>query len=153
MHPQFAELTPRWFKRAFVYTGSIGDFRYRFDMGKGHTAHGGLFRVLLRGGAGQAGERFPMGRGRCGRAEAVASGEIRSVFPPGKVWRTERAKEDRAQPCPLLFRGCPCRPQMMLRVTGLQVNLLVSGGGTPEDQGPAAAPDHQSRRQQRQLTG
>lgn len=24
----------RWFKRAFVYTGSIGDFRYRFDMGK-----------------------------------------------------------------------------------------------------------------------
>ena len=42
---------------------------------------------------------------------------------------------------------------MMLRVTRLQVNLLVSGGGTPEDQGPAAAPDHQSRRQQRQLTG
>ena len=34
MHPQFAELTPRWFKRAFVYTGSIGDFRYRFDMEK-----------------------------------------------------------------------------------------------------------------------
>ena len=42
---------------------------------------------------------------------------------------------------------------MMLRVIRLQVNLLVSGGGTPEDQGPAAAPDHQSRRQQRQLTG
>ena len=42
---------------------------------------------------------------------------------------------------------------MMLRVTRLQVDLLVSGGGTPEDQGPAAAPDHQSRRQQRQLTG
>lgn len=30
MHPYFQELTPRWFKRAFVYTGSIGDFRYRF---------------------------------------------------------------------------------------------------------------------------
>ncbi len=30
MHPQFAQLTPQWFKRAFVYTGSIGDFRYRF---------------------------------------------------------------------------------------------------------------------------
>lgn len=30
MHPQFSELTPRWFKRAFVYTGSIEDFRYRF---------------------------------------------------------------------------------------------------------------------------
>ena len=28
MHPQFAELTPRWFKRAFVYTGSIGEFRF-----------------------------------------------------------------------------------------------------------------------------
>ena len=23
MHPQFAELTPRWFKRAFVYTGKM----------------------------------------------------------------------------------------------------------------------------------
>ena len=30
MHPQFEVLTPQWFKRAFVYTGSIGDFRYRF---------------------------------------------------------------------------------------------------------------------------
>lgn len=30
MHPNFQELTPHWFKRAFVYTGSIGDFRYRF---------------------------------------------------------------------------------------------------------------------------
>lgn len=33
---------PRWFKRAFVYTGSIGDFRYRFAMDKDagvlHTA-------------------------------------------------------------------------------------------------------------------
>ena len=31
MHPQFTELTPRWFKRAFIYTGSIGEFRYRFN--------------------------------------------------------------------------------------------------------------------------
>ena len=30
MHPQFQPLTPRWFYRAHVYTGSIGDFRYRF---------------------------------------------------------------------------------------------------------------------------
>ena len=34
MHPQFSLLTPRWFKRAFVYTGSIGDFRYRFATDK-----------------------------------------------------------------------------------------------------------------------
>ena len=34
MRPQFAELTPRWFTRAFVYTSSNGDFSYRFDMGK-----------------------------------------------------------------------------------------------------------------------
>ena len=34
MHPQFAEFTPRWFKRAFVYTGSIGEFRYRFKTDK-----------------------------------------------------------------------------------------------------------------------
>ena len=30
MHPQFAQLTVTWFRRAFVYTGSIGEFRYRF---------------------------------------------------------------------------------------------------------------------------
>lgn len=34
MHPQFEELTPTWFNRANVYTGSIGDFRYRFAMDK-----------------------------------------------------------------------------------------------------------------------
>ncbi len=42
MHPQFAELTPRWFERAFVYTGSVGEFRYRFagdkNAGVLHTA-------------------------------------------------------------------------------------------------------------------
>ena len=42
MHPQFAELTPNWFNRAFIYTGSIGEFRYRFDGDKDagllHTA-------------------------------------------------------------------------------------------------------------------
>ena len=38
MHPQFAQLTPQWFKRAFVYTGSIGDFRYRYLMEKDHSA-------------------------------------------------------------------------------------------------------------------
>ncbi len=30
MHPQFQDFTPQWFRRAHVYTGSIGDFRYRF---------------------------------------------------------------------------------------------------------------------------
>lgn len=34
MHKQFEELSPNWFHRAHVYTGSIGsfgnDFRYRF---------------------------------------------------------------------------------------------------------------------------
>ena len=35
MHPQFSQLTPSWFKRAFVYTGSIGEFRYRFARDKG----------------------------------------------------------------------------------------------------------------------
>ena len=34
MHPQFEQLTPHWFERAFVYTGSIGDFRYRYAMDK-----------------------------------------------------------------------------------------------------------------------
>ncbi len=31
MHPQFSEMTVTWFRRAFVYTGSIDEFRYRFD--------------------------------------------------------------------------------------------------------------------------
>ena len=30
MHPQFQDFTVQWFKRAHIYTGSIGDFRYRF---------------------------------------------------------------------------------------------------------------------------
>jgi len=30
MHPDFAQLTPQWFMRAHIYTGSIGEFRYRF---------------------------------------------------------------------------------------------------------------------------
>lgn len=38
MHPQFAQLTARWFLRAFNYTGSIGDFRYRYLMEKDHSA-------------------------------------------------------------------------------------------------------------------
>ena len=29
-HEQFAPLTVQWFYRAHVYTGSIGDFRYRY---------------------------------------------------------------------------------------------------------------------------
>lgn len=29
MHPQFELFTPQWFYRAHVYTGSVGDFRYR----------------------------------------------------------------------------------------------------------------------------
>ena len=34
MHEQFTPLNVQWFKRAFVYTGSIGDFRYRYVTGK-----------------------------------------------------------------------------------------------------------------------
>lgn len=43
MHPQFEELTPRWFKRAFVYTGSIGDFRYRFAHNDDETLHAAVY--------------------------------------------------------------------------------------------------------------
>lgn len=38
MHPQFAQLNSRWFMRAFNYTGSIGEFRYRYLMEKDHSA-------------------------------------------------------------------------------------------------------------------
>ena len=37
MHPQFAQLTDHWFMRAFNYTGSIDEFRYRYLMEKDHS--------------------------------------------------------------------------------------------------------------------
>ena len=46
MHPDFAHLTPQWFKRAFVYTGSIGDFRYRFATdGAAGLLHAAVYTV------------------------------------------------------------------------------------------------------------
>jgi hypothetical protein len=30
MHDFLEQLTPNWFQRAFVYTGSFGEFRFRF---------------------------------------------------------------------------------------------------------------------------
>ena len=39
MHPQFQPLTPQWFKRAYNYTGSIGDFRYRYFHDNEETLH------------------------------------------------------------------------------------------------------------------
>ena len=38
MHPQFEQLNERWFLRAFNYTGSIGEFRYRYLMEKDRSA-------------------------------------------------------------------------------------------------------------------
>lgn len=47
MHPQFSQLTPQWFKRAFVYTGSIGDFRYRFANDKqAGQIHASIYTVF-----------------------------------------------------------------------------------------------------------
>ena len=44
MHPQFAQLTPNWFYRAFIYTGSIGEFRYRFQHEQGgDTIHASVY--------------------------------------------------------------------------------------------------------------
>lgn len=46
MHPNFAILTPRWFDRAFNYTGNIGDFRYRFVMdADGAQVHAAVYSV------------------------------------------------------------------------------------------------------------
>ncbi len=39
MHPQFQPLTPQWFRRAYNYTGSIGDFRYRYFHDDEKTLH------------------------------------------------------------------------------------------------------------------
>ena len=47
MHPKFTELTPRWFKRAFIYTGSIGEFRYRFNNdAKENVIHAAVYSQL-----------------------------------------------------------------------------------------------------------
>lgn len=46
MHPNFEVLTPQWFKRAYVYTGSIGDFRYRFALDEdNHLLHTAVYSV------------------------------------------------------------------------------------------------------------
>ena len=48
MHPQFEELNPKWFNRANVYTGSIGDFRYRFATDKKERIlHAAVYTVYL----------------------------------------------------------------------------------------------------------
>ena len=62
MHPQFSQLTPQWFKRAFVYTGSIGDFRYRFahDKKDNTTLHAAVYTVWCYEAATDVAERdFP----------------------------------------------------------------------------------------------
>ena len=61
MHPQFEELTPHWFKRANVYTGSIGDFRYRFACDKKENVlHAAVYTVYCYEVAtGVAEESFP----------------------------------------------------------------------------------------------
>ena len=46
MYPQFQDLTPQWFKRAYVYTGSIGDFRYRFAHSDEETLHAAVYSRL-----------------------------------------------------------------------------------------------------------
>ena len=47
MHPDFAQLTPVWFHRAFVYTGSIGDFRYRYANDKDSgVIHASVYSVF-----------------------------------------------------------------------------------------------------------
>ena len=43
MHPQFQDYTVQWFKRAYVYTGSIGDFRYRFAHDDETTLHAAVY--------------------------------------------------------------------------------------------------------------
>ncbi len=46
MHPQFQMLNVRFFLRAYVYTGSIGDFRYRFAHEDKTTIHAAVYTKL-----------------------------------------------------------------------------------------------------------
>ena len=61
MHPQFEQLNERWFLRAFNYTGSIGDFRYRYLMEKDRSAiHTAVYTKLCYEAATDVCERsFP----------------------------------------------------------------------------------------------
>ena len=47
MHPQFQDYTVQWFKRAYVYTGSIGDFRYRFAHDDETTLHAAVYSKVI----------------------------------------------------------------------------------------------------------
>lgn len=76
MHPNFSQLTPRWFKRAFVYTGNIDDFRYRFEMDKDNgLLHTAVYTVYC-GGQGRAAAGLPLGRPGRGAAEGLAAGAV-----------------------------------------------------------------------------
>lgn len=46
MHPQFKILSARFFLRSHVYTGSIGDFRYRFAHSDPETIHAAVYTVF-----------------------------------------------------------------------------------------------------------
>ena len=79
MHPQFTELTPRWFKRAFIYTGSIGEFRYRFNNdAKENVIHAAVYSKLCYELAADVAEQdFPWDDGG---AEGVAPEPLRGVL-------------------------------------------------------------------------
>ena len=42
----FSQLTPNFFHRAFNYTGSIGDFRFRFVHDDDTTIHAAVYTKL-----------------------------------------------------------------------------------------------------------
>ena len=79
MHEQFQPLTVQWFKRAFVYTGSIGDFRYRYATDK-DVIHAAAYSTYCYEGAGQNGTGLFVDRRGCGGAEKLDAKTVRGFY-------------------------------------------------------------------------
>ena len=87
MHPQFAQLTVTWFRRAFVYTGSIGEFRYRFACDeKEKLIHAAVYSdVCYELALDKVEQDFSWDGSRRGADKGLAARALRAVSSPAGV--------------------------------------------------------------------
>ncbi len=96
MHPQFEQLNERWFLRAFNYTGSIGDFRYRYLMEKDRSAiHTAVYTKLCYEAATDVCERsFPWTEEGVAQLKAWMQSAYDTFAETGKVPEPIKEEED-----------------------------------------------------------
>jgi hypothetical protein len=96
MHPQFSQLTNQWFMRAFNYTGSIGNFRYRYLMEKDHSViHTAVYTRLCYEAATDVVERdFPWDDEGVEQLKAWMQLALETYEKSGALPKYEATKED-----------------------------------------------------------